>query len=50
MVTLTKKVAALRYHVSPTLIPKSLSEAAGLMKTKRKALEKHLETVRKEWK
>lgn len=31
-------------------LPKSLSAAAGIMKHKRKALEKHLQTVRKEWK
>lgn len=30
-------------------LPKSLIRAAGLMRHKRKALEKHLEQVRKEW-
>lgn len=30
-------------------LPKSLMEAAGLMRHKRKALERHLQKVRKEW-
>lgn len=30
-------------------LPKSLIRAAGLMRHKRKALEKHLEQIRKEW-
>jgi|GEM_PF-4455860 len=30
-------------------LPESLQKAAGLMRAKRKALEQHLQTVRKEW-
>ena len=30
-------------------LPASLTRAAGMMKHKRKALERHLQTVRDEW-
>ena len=32
-----------------TPLPASWKKAAGLLRKKRKALERHLETVRKEW-
>ena len=39
-----KIVTKLRYT-----LPKSWTKAAGLMRHKRKAMERHLKTVRAEW-
>jgi hypothetical protein len=35
---------------TPYPLPKSMKEAAGLLRRKRKALERHIRQVRKEWK
>ena len=39
-----EETAKLRYP-----IPKSLDRAAGLLRNKKKALERHLQKVRREW-
>ena len=39
-----EEVKHLRYP-----LPESWKKAAGLLRKKRKALERHLQTVRKEW-
>ena len=48
-VTKTKVYTVREYEKQHRPLPKSLIRAAGLLKHKRKALERHLQEVRNEW-